>query len=475
MKPDRQRAIAISTALKALKDTLSKQDLQQVDAGECRAILDTASPDTLAAQEELEMAWRDYNQLRGVQLCTAPFSSHRSEGERKDTIAMLKGERALPTIPAGLQGLDGLKLGIELAISDDIISDAQKWKAIAVENEQSVKKLREFRTAYTRERKEQERKLKEQESKLNHAISRMGESIRMMLQKHVEYWAQNPHGGDHSPNLGEILGILSSEPKIGTKELLDGWHRYENWREILIKYSIGDPYHDFTEDEKETAAFTSRRLPDECKTGNPGAREVLEKHIRSAIRQDAEEDSLAWKRKRQSEEDRRKRYSDQRPARIAKHRKEFTSQILDTFGQEVLDLISEDDINAYSEGMADRTASRSHLWNTAIDKYYFDQKTNSCLYFLRQGAAVKIGITSDLARRFAQIKTSAPLPCKIENVVYTHHGELLERQLHSALADHNTHLEWFVLPPRIEEVLFKAKSKKDIELFLEQLAQGGTE
>jgi hypothetical protein len=88
---------------------------------------------------------------------------------------------------------------------------------------------------------------------------------------------------------------------------------------------------------------------------------------------------------------------------------------------------------------------------------------------------LKIGITSNLEKRLAQIRTSAPQPCKIENVVYTHYGELLERKLHRALAEYNTHLEWFDLPPKIAELLFKAKSRKDIERFVEQLAQGESE
>jgi hypothetical protein len=133
------------------------------------------------------------------------------------------------------------------------------------------------------------------------------------------------------------------------------------------------------------------------------------------------------------------------------------------FGQEVLDMISSEDVDHYTLGIVDRRESEEDLWYSILKRYDFDQNTSSCLYFIRQENAIKIGITDDLDGRFAQIKTSAALPCRIENVVYTHHGKTLERKLHQALARYNSHLEWFVLPSRIEEMLFAAKSVGDIE------------
>jgi hypothetical protein len=467
MKRDWKRARAISAALIALKDALAKQDAPEINAIECRAILDTASPDALAAEGELELAWLYYNQQRGIQLVAAPFRSHMPQEEGLRLLSMLYGTRKLPKVPSGLQSIDRLKLGIELAISDDLRSDAQKWKAIAVEDEQASRKTIGVGDVEARNKKEQERELKIlSNTKIN--------CISGMIRNHVEYWAQKPYVEHHIPDLGEVFWILSSDPGMAVQELRRSWHDYEDHRKRVIGLSTPYcyPHYFFTQNERDAAL--SRTWPAWCRGAVPetqDTRDALEAHIRKSITEDIAADRTGWDRLRRKEEERKQLYLDQRPARIAEHRKEFTSKIIDTFGQEVLDLISEDDIAAYSEGMADYSASRDHLWNTVIDKYEFDQKTTLCLYFIRQGARVKIGITSNLEKRLAQIRTSAPQPCKVENVVYTHYGELLERKLHRALTAYNTHLEWFDLPPKIAKLLFEAKSKKDFERFIEQLAQ----
>jgi hypothetical protein len=139
------------------------------------------------------------------------------------------------------------------------------------------------------------------------------------------------------------------------------------------------------------------------------------------------------------------------------------------YGGKVLEMISQDDIEHYSLGMAKDLDSEENLWYSILKKYEFDQNTSSCLYFIRQRKGIKIGITDNLKRRFAQIKTSAPDTCEIMNVVYTHHGKKLERKLHKALARYNTHMEWFILPPSLEERLFSAKSVEDVENALIEL------
>ncbi len=58
------------------------------------------------------------------------------------------------------------------------------------------------------------------------------------------------------------------------------------------------------------------------------------------------------------------------------------------------------------------------------------------------------------------------MPCVIENAVYTHHAKRVERLLHKALAEYNSHLEWFELPSKIEKMLFAAKSIEDLERVL---------
>lgn len=469
MKRDWQKAREISTALITLKDTVAKQDTANVHSGELRAILETTSLDTLTAQGELELAWLYYNQQRGTQLVAAPFKSHTSQEERLRLLTMLCGTRDLPKAPSGNQGLDRLKLAIELAILDDAMSDAPKWKAIAVEHEQAARKTTGIGDVPGRDESEQEREL---EILFNTKIN----CIFGMLKNHVEYWGQRPHVDDHVPDLEEVFWILSADPKTSMIELRRSWNEYERNRKLRIEHPLYTIHRFSTQEERDAAL--SRKWPDWCIGAVPETwenRGALETHIRRAITEDIAAERMAWERFRKEERNRKQLYLNQRPERIARHREQFVSKILDTFGQEALDLISEDDITAYSEGMADRSSSEPRLWKIVIDKYDFDQNTNSCLYFLRQGDRVKIGITSNVERRFAQIKTSAPQPCTIENVVYTHYGELLERKLHHALAEYNTHLEWFDLPPRIEELLFKAKNREDIERFLGQLAQGKSE
>ena len=132
-------------------------------------------------------------------------------------------------------------------------------------------------------------------------------------------------------------------------------------------------------------------------------------------------------------------------------------------------MISKDDIERYALGIVDRRENKEDLWYAILKSYGFDQHTKSCLYFIRQGEAIKIGITGDLDRRFAQIKTSAAVACKIENVIYTHNGRKLESSLHKALAPYNSHLEWFVLPRSIEKMLFAAKSSEDVANVLSEI------
>ncbi len=139
---------------------------------------------------------------------------------------------------------------------------------------------------------------------------------------------------------------------------------------------------------------------------------------------------------------------------------------MERYGDNVLSVISPSDITKYSIDV-EAGGDEDDLWYSVLGKYDFDQTTDSCLYFIKQGTATKIGITDSLDSRFAQIKTSAAFPCEIANVVYTHFGYKMEQKLHQRLRRFNSHLEWFVLPPEIEDRLFKAKSLGDIEEFLE--------
>ena len=149
----------------------------------------------------------------------------------------------------------------------------------------------------------------------------------------------------------------------------------------------------------------------------------------------------------------------------AEIRMELISKIVEKYGEDVLIAITPSDIAHYCIEV-EAGGDKDDLWYSVLKKYEFDQTTDSCLYFIKQGPATKIGITDSLDLRFAQIKTSAAFPCEIANVVYTHSGYELEQTLHQRLRRFNSHLEWFVLPPEIEARLFKAKSRNDIENFL---------
>lgn len=149
----------------------------------------------------------------------------------------------------------------------------------------------------------------------------------------------------------------------------------------------------------------------------------------------------------------------------AEIRNEFVARTTEKYGESVLGAINPSDIANYCLEV-EAGGDEDDLWYSLLSKYEFDQATDSCLYFIKQGLATKIGITDSLDVRFAQIKTSAAFPCKIANVVYTHFGYELEQTLHQRLRRFNSHLEWFVLPPEIEARLFKAKSRNEIEEFL---------
>lgn len=149
----------------------------------------------------------------------------------------------------------------------------------------------------------------------------------------------------------------------------------------------------------------------------------------------------------------------------AEIRTEFISRATEKYGESVLGAIKPSDISNYCMEV-EAGGDEDYLWYSVLRKYEFDQTTDSCLYFIKQGPATKIGITDSLDLRFAQIKTSAAFPCEIANVVYTHFGYELEQTLHQRLRRFNSHLEWFVLPSEIEARLFNAKSRNEIEEFL---------
>jgi hypothetical protein len=108
--------------------------------------------------------------------------------------------------------------------------------------------------------------------------------------------------------------------------------------------------------------------------------------------------------------------------------REFILKTVEKYGENVLNTISLSDIATYCIDV-EAGGDEYDLWYSVLQKYDLDQTTDSCLYFIKQGTATKIGITNSLNSRFSQIKTSAAFPCKMMNVVYTHTPRKIESAL----------------------------------------------
>jgi hypothetical protein len=291
---------------------------------------------------------------------------------------------------------------------------------------------------------------------------RIDVAIRAMLEDHRDKWAQRPSEPYDDSALTHIVAFSIYGGNYGLGSLFCAWDLYLESR-IVAHDSRREPFGTSTDEERAATRHDRRRRPIEWPYSHPNAREIMESHIRAIIREDVFADIVKWERHKREREDAKRRSQERRLKRIQDCRDSFISKVSNTFGQQVLDMISKADIERYSLGIVDRGEGEDDLWYSILTQYQFDGNTNSCLYFIRQGNAIKIGITNELDNRLAQIKTSAAAPCTLANVVYTHHGRTLERKLHKTLARYNSHLEWFVLPPRIENELFAAKSVEDIE------------
>lgn len=240
---------------------------------------------------------------------------------------------------------------------------------------------------------------------------------------------------------------------------IPGYTKEEAWKITETKASLGYYLGKIVE-QKTKKNFISRLKEMEEKHKRKHVRkELLLEEIQIVIAEQIREDGeklAAWEAG-----------SEERSRQVwAEIRMEFVSRTVEKYGEGVLNAISLSDIAHYSIEV-EAGGNESDLWYAVLKKYEFDQTTDSCLYFIKQGTATKIGITDSLDVRFAQIKTSAAFPCEIANVLYTHFGYELEQKLHRQLRRFNSHLEWFVLPPEIEARLFKVKSRNDIENFLQ--------
>ena len=487
MKADPEKAEIIGSRLVGYKDLMAKQHVQNVDADALRAIFHDTSHDPLAAEQELVMAWRFYTQQREQQIAWGEFnfcsSPDEIEAARQFSLA-----KAIIFDPAHVKGIECIESAIHAVIAKDIILDAIKWQAVDIQDEKRKRKFEKLWNPTqspdkdTAEEAESRKKFAEgnlewvkskaQAEFSNNYSRRIAHAIQMMLDEHRNYWAQRRKEPYDDSGLDHIFAFAFHGPNNGLGELFMAWNMYLEWRITALDLRLGVPFESCTDAEKASAKCERRKLPVEWPHSHPNAREIVESHIKDIIYEDIVADTEKWERHEKGVKEAQKRYQEHRLKRIEQHKQAFITKICSMFGQQILALISKEDIDRYSLGIVDRCESEEELLYSILKKYDFDQNTSSCLYFIRQGNAIKIGITDNLDQRFAQIKTSAVLPCVIENVVYTHHGRSLERKLHQTFADYNSHLEWFILPSEIERMLFAAKSVEDIERILTRYRTG---
>jgi len=507
-----EKAQSIGCRLISFKDGLAKQRVGVLDVAALLKILQYTSHDEVAAEQELVMAWRFYTQEREQQIAWGDFHVCSSPDERK---AASRFSRAKEIIfdPANVKGVARVRSQIVEVIEQDVSMDAIKWQVVDASDQKFKNRLRaryyqgtsvdiplEIRDPMREEYVEgnfRYFKSKIEDKYRMDSFKRIYNEIRQMLEAHRDGWAQRPSEPYDDSALNQVFAFSIHGINYGLGSLDRAWNVYLE-RRILAHDINQEPFGTATEEEKALNKEDKRKLPIHFPFSEPNAREIIECHIRSIIREDILVDTEKWERqKRQYEEakaraeqnrlrrieeniladneikERQKKLLEEsqklaqqkRLRRIERNKEAFVSKVRRMFGQDILALISEADIHRYGVGIEDREDAEE-LWYSILSQYDFDQNTKSCVYFIRQGNAIKIGFSDSLDRRLAQIRTSASLPCVIENAVYTHHAKRVERLLHKALAEYNSHLEWFELPSKIEKMLFAAKSIEDLERVL---------
>lgn len=491
IKPERERAQRIGSRMILYKDALAKGQLGDVAIESLQAVLSEASIDPLAAEQELVMAWRYYTQEREQQIAYGEFKNCSSP-EEIDSARHFSQSKTIVYDPLKIRGVSLLQSQIAELIEKDAKVDAVRWQTLQASDAELKEKFRTEwqpnRAAEMDSEKEAQERTKYAEKCLHWCKSKSEEQFRKcygnriefevlsMLNEHRDYWAQHPTETYEGGALDHILDFSLYGGNCGLGTLFGAWDRYLEFRIDAHRPHRVEPFANSTDEERALNLDERRKRAIEWPHSHPNAREIIESHIRTFIKEDIAADIPKWERCNSELQERRKSAEEnrirRRKERIQSHREAFVSKVRDKYGQGILQIISEADIERYAVDIVDNRAIEEDIWYSILQKYDFDQNTNSCLYFIRQGNAIKIGITDQLERRFAQIKTSAAETCKIENVVYTHHGRKLERKLHQALVAYNSHLEWFALPPKIEDTLFAAKSAADIEAILEAIKQG---
>ena len=471
---NRERAQKMGERLVVYKDTLAKRHAKALDTAEIEAILNDTSPDPVAAEHELVLAWRVYTIEREQQIVRGQFHVGSTQDEIASASRFLQS-RGIVFHVSNVKGVAHIKAQILATIAQDISADDAKWSAAeASDNKLKVKLRAQYygskpppipldepdpaRDEYAEGNVQWGNdKLKYQFDK--HYGSTIDHEIRIMLNEHKDYWVKHPNESYDDSLLNQIFDFSVYGGNYGLGSLFAAWKKYLELRILL----------DSPGEDKTRNSDARRNLPIKFPHEHPNAREIAESHIRKIIREDILSDIENIARREKESAQRQREF---RRKRSQKLREAFIRKVHNLYGQEILDMISQADIELYCCEIIDHHMSEADAWYSVLTKYEFDGNTNSCLYFIRQGDAIKIGITDSLDRRLAQIKTSASGSCTIENVVYTHHGMRLERKLHQCLSQYRSHLEWFHLPEDIERMLLAAKSTNDIERTLKNIAAG---
>lgn len=109
---------------------------------------------------------------------------------------------------------------------------------------------------------------------------------------------------------------------------------------------------------------------------------------------------------------------------------------------------------------AAQSAYRDNRWIDQQGELVRRQERDHCVYFILAEATkmVKIGTTSDLAKRMAALKTASAVPLQI---VYVCDGdEVVERWFHDRFAEYRTTGEWFQLRGRLERFVEMVRGRE---------------
>ena len=89
-----------------------------------------------------------------------------------------------------------------------------------------------------------------------------------------------------------------------------------------------------------------------------------------------------------------------------------------------------------------------------LEAYIIKSKANT-LYFIYSQVLnlVKIGVTTDIRRRFQDIQLCSPVPLRILKTVEAFHAVSIESKLHKQFKDLNSHGEWFRFEDELKQYI----------------------